>query len=73
MIKSQETDILVLIQHSKIKFNYKQTVSYEMSTKGQNASSVRAIHTIYTYKKIIITVIGHCDLRSAINKKKMNI
>ena len=37
MIKPQETDILVKIQHSKTKFNYKKTVSYEMSTQTQTA------------------------------------
>ena len=73
MIKSQETYILVIIQHSKIKFNYKQSVSYEMSTKAQNARSVRAIHITHIKLYIIIiiiTVIGLCDLKLAINKKK---
>ena len=48
MIKPQETNILIEIQHSKIKFNYKQTVSYEMSTKAQKA----ACNTNHTYKSI---------------------
>jgi len=56
MIKPQETDILMIIQNSKIKFNYKQTVSYEISTNAKNAAW-RTCNTYHIYKKYLLLLL----------------
>lgn len=46
--KTPRDGYLVIIQHSKTKFSDKETVSYETSTKAQNAHSVGATCIIRT-------------------------